>query len=147
MSFKDFITGGFIGAAKDAFVARRESKDLEKTLEAKIIEQKESGSQAIELSTKEWEVLRAWQQEGTWKDEYVTVSVVLIFNIIIVGAILQAFGYPQVLEGITLAIRTLNEVMVTANLATGETEWTPMGTLISVTIFAAIGVYSWKKLF
>lgn len=142
MGIKDLLSGGIIGAAKDAFVARREGKNHEKTLEAKIIEQKEAGAQALELSTKEWEVLKAWQQESTWKDEYVTVSVVAIFNIIIIGALAQAFGYPQILEGIVTAVDTLNRVMVNE-----AGDWTPMGTLISVTIFAAIGVYSWKKLF
>ena len=142
MGLKDLLGGGIIGAAKDAFVSRQEAKNHEKTLEAKIIEQRESGAQTLELSTKEWEVLKAWQQESTWKDEYVTVSVVAIFNIIIIGALAHAFGFPQILEGIVTAVNTLNTVMVD-----DVGDWTPMGTLISVTIFAAIGVYSWKKLF
>ena len=146
MSLKEFFTGGIIDAAKDAFTARTERKEAEAGLEAAITMQKESGAQEIALSEKQWEILQAWKNESTWKDEYVTVSVVSIFNIIVIGALAQAFGFPQILAGIEQAVLTLNTVMVTTNSVTGEPDWTPIGVLISTTIFVALGVYGWKKI-
>ena len=74
----------------------------------------------------------------------------MLFNLIVLGGLASAFGYPQILEGVKLALVTLNEVMVmmvtdpeTGSLAS---EYTPLGTIIVVTIFAGIGVYGWKKL-
>lgn len=142
MGIKDLLSGGIIGAARDAFVARSERKAAEKTLEAKIAEKKLDLNAQVTFNNQEWERIQAWANESTWKDEYVTVSVVLIFNLIVFGGIAAAFGYPQTLEGVTIAVKTLNEVL--ENQDTGEA--TQLGVIISVTIMAAIGVQGWKKL-
>lgn len=142
MSFKDWIGGGIIGAAKDAFVARSERKAAEQTLQAKIAEKRIDAQAQVQFNEQEWERLAAWSNESTWKDEYVTVSVVSIFNMIVLGGIASAFGYPQVLQGIEMAVYSLNSVL--ENQQTGEA--TQLGIIMSATIFAAIGVYGWKKL-
>ena len=142
MSIKDWIGGGIIGAARDAFVARSERKAAEKTLEAKIAEKRLDANAQVTFNAQEWERVQAWANESTWKDEYVTVSVVAIFNAIVIGGILDAFGLPQILDGIVTAVTSLNDVLT--NAQTGES--TDLGQIIKYTIFAAIGVYGWKKL-
>jgi hypothetical protein len=79
-------------------------------------------------------MLSQWQQQSTWKDEYVTVSVVAIFNLILVGGVLAAFGRPEVLQGVESAVVALNNIGV------------DVGTLLEVTIYCALGLYSVVKL-
>jgi hypothetical protein len=141
MGIKDWLGGGIVSAAKDAFVARTERKAAEKSLEAKIAEKQIDASAQITFNTQEWERISAWANESTWKDEYVTVSVVSIFNLIVFGGIASAFGYPEILNGITTAVTTLNEVL--ENQDTGEA--TQLGIIMTTTILAGIGIYGFKK--
>jgi hypothetical protein len=76
----------------------------EHTLEAKIVEAKVTGENQIQLNAHELDMLSQWQQQSTWKDEYVTVSVVAIFNLILVGGVLAAFGRREVLRGVESAV-------------------------------------------
>jgi hypothetical protein len=133
MSLKDLLTGGLFDKAAEAFKARAESRNIERTLEAKIAEQTLNNEAQIELNRQEWELLHKWSEEGTWRDEYITVSVVAIWNCVVIGAIAAAFGYPQVLEGIKSAVLTLNEIGVN------------VGLIMEVTIFAGLGIYAWNK--
>jgi len=133
MSLKEMLTGGLFSAAADAFKARTESRNIERTLEAKIAEQTLNNDAQVELNRQEWELLHKWSEESTWRDEYITVSVVAIWNAVVIGAIAAAFGYPQILEGIKSAVITLNEIGVN------------VGLIMEVTIFAGLGIYAWKK--
>ena len=142
MGIKDLLGGGIIDAAKEAFTARAERKAAEKTLEAKITEKRLDTDAQVAFNQQEWEMLALWANESTWKDEYITVSVLLIFNLIVAGGIAAAFGYPQILEGIVTAVQTLNVVL--ENPETGEA--TALGQIMLATIFVGIGVYGWKKL-
>jgi preprotein translocase subunit Sss1 len=132
LGIKDLL-GGLFKPAADAFKARAERKTIEKTLEAKIAEKRIDATSKVEFNTQEWERLSKWAEESTWKDEYITVSVVAIWNIIVIGAVAQAFGFPQILEGIKLAMLTLKEIGV------------DVGLIMQVTIFAGLSVYAWKK--
>ena len=90
-------------------------------------------TQQLELNKDEWEALNVALQGQTWKDEYVTVSVVSIFNIIVLGGLASAFGYPQILTGIATAIQAL----LAANV--------DVGFLMEATILAGLGLSVWKK--
>ena len=134
MSLKDILTGGVFTAAADAFKSRQERREAEHTLEAKIVQAKQEGETQLLLSVQERDVLAQWQQQSTWKDEYVTVSLVAILNLVVIGGIATAFGYPQVLQGV--------EHAVTALVAMGVN----VGMLLEVTIYCALGLYSLVKL-
>lgn len=127
------ILGGLIKPAAEAFKSRNERKAVEKSLEAKIAEKKIDATAQVTFNDQEWERLAAWSNESTWKDEYVTVSVLAIWNFIVIGALLSAFGYPQMLEGIKLAMITLNDVGV------------DVGSIMKITILAALGIYALRK--
>jgi hypothetical protein len=135
------ILGSVIEAASKAFVSRREGKNVEKTLEAKIVEKQMDTEAQVTFNDQEWEKLGQWASESTWKDEYITVSVLAIFNIIVIGAIAQAFGYGQVLEGIKLAVTELNNTM-----SMSDGSMSPIGKIMSVTIYAGLGIYAWRKI-
>lgn len=129
---KDVIIALFKPVA-DIFKAREARKLAKESAAAKLVQAKADGQQTLELNKDEWEQLQVPTLAQTWKDEYVTVSVVSILNIIIVGGIASAFGYPETLEGVGLALSALSSAGV------------DMGFLLEATILAGVGLSVWKK--
>ena len=115
------------------FTAREQRKAAREAAIAKLSLASAEQLHKIELNKDEWESLKVADQAASWKDEYVTVSVVSIFNIIVVGGLASAFGYPQVLTGIGTAVQSLSNAGV------------DVGFLLEATILAAIGLSVWKK--
>lgn len=134
MGLKDLLTGGLFDKAAEAYKAHAERGLAEHTLEAKIVEAKLANETQLQLSAQERDVLAQWQQQSTWKDEYVTVSLVSIFNLVLVGGIAAAFGRPEILDGTEHAVRALTEMGV------------DVGQLLEITVYCALGLYSLVKL-
>ena len=112
---------------------RQERKLAQQSAKNKLIQSKQDNHQAINLNKDEWEQLNVNGMDTTWKDEYVTVSVLSIFNIIVIGGLLAAFGYPQVIEGIAIAMLSLSEVGV------------DVGFLMEAAVLAGLGLSVWKR--
>lgn len=127
-----WITGLFKPVAS-IINKRQERKQLKDQALAKLTQSAQDDSQAINLNKDEWEALNVKGMDHTWKDEYVTVSVVSILNIIVVGGIASAFGYPALLSGIGIAILALGDVGV------------DIGFLLEATILAGLGLSIWKR--
>jgi len=129
----NWITALFKPIAK-IITNRQERKKLREQALAKLSQSAQDNSQALNLNKDEWEALNVKGMDNTWKDEYVTVSVVSILNIIVVGGLATAFGYPQVLLGIGTALKALGDVGV------------DMGFLLEATVLAGLGLSVWKRL-
>lgn len=71
--------------------------------------------------------------DKSFKDEYITVSVVLILNLFILGGILAAFGYPQLLDGVVTGVERLVAVGV------------DMGFIVQAVVLAGVGLSVWRK--
>ena len=99
------IVEGVVKPVAGVFTKREERKTQREVLSAKLKEAKQKGQTEITLSEQEIEVVRTKGLEGTWKDEYITVSLGSIINLIVAGAIAFAFGYPKLLEGMGIAIK------------------------------------------
>jgi len=117
----------------DIVVAREQRKQARQTAKTKVQIAKENNSHTLELNKDEWEALQVKGMDTTWKDEYVTVSVVSIFNIIVVGGVAAAFGQPQLMEGMAMAITALTAAGV------------DVGFLLEATILAGLGLSIWKR--
>ena len=128
----NWITGLFKPVAS-VINKRTERKTLREGAISRLAQSAQDDTQEINLNKDEWEAINARLQDNTWKDEYVTVSVVSIFNIIVLGGIAAAFGYPQVLYGIEIALRAL----ASANV--------DVGFLMEATIMAGLGLSIWKR--
>lgn len=129
---KDVIAGLFKPAA-EIFKAREQRKAAREAASAKLQQAKADNQQQIELNKDELEQLQVKSLNQTWKDEYVTVSVVSIFNIIVVGGLAAAFGHDQILIGVGYAVQALVQAGV------------DVGFVLEATILAAIGLNIWKK--
>jgi hypothetical protein len=117
------------------FISKRQDRKLaQQTAKTKIEAAKQEQSATVELNKDEWEQLQVDGMDKTWKDEYVTVSVMSIFNIVVVGGVASAFGYPQVLEGIVTSVTALTAIGV------------DVGFLLSATVLAGLGLSVWKRM-
>lgn len=117
----------------DIFTAREQRKAAREAASAKLAQGKAEGAQKIELNKDEYEAVATSGLQFTWKDEYVTVSVVSILNLIVVGGVATAFGYPQLLQGVGISLTALGAAGV------------DVGFLMEATVMAAIGLSIWKK--
>ena len=116
-----------------AYQAKQELKAAKETAKAKITMSKQDNDYKVELSDQEWEALALEKSDTTWKDEYVTVSIVSIVNLIVVGGLAAAFGEPRVLEGMAIAIQAL--------VAAGV----DLAFIINAVVLAAIGLKIWRR--
>lgn len=121
----------------DIFKAREDRKAASTAAKAKLEQAKQEGAQEVTLKDQEIERTLVEMQSGSWKDEYVTVSIVSVFNLIIVGGLEAAYrgpeGVPVILPGIANAMAALGSIGV------------DFGFILEATVLAAIGLSIWRK--
>jgi tRNA A37 threonylcarbamoyltransferase TsaD len=132
MSIKEIIAG-LISPVTDIIKRRQERKAAKESAKQKLAQAAQDAEYKLEFSDQELEALQTKGLNETWKDEYVTVSVVSIFNLIVVGGVASAYGHNEVLEGVATAVKAL--------VAAGV----DVGFLLEATIMAAIGLSIWRK--
>jgi len=125
---------GLISPITALLLKRQERKLVVAGAKAKLDQAKSDGAHKVELNEQEIEVVRTNGLGGSWKDEYITVSVVAFLNLIVVGSIAAAFGYTNLLEGMTGSVMVLTAMGV------------DMGELIRIVILAGVGVSVWRRL-
>jgi hypothetical protein len=108
-------------------------KQAKEAAQAKLVQARQDDAQQLELNKDEWEAIAASGLDKTWRDEYVTVSVVSILNLIVVGGIATAFGYPALLEGVSYSITALGALGV------------DIGFLMEACVLAGLGLSIWKR--
>ena len=115
------------------FRARTQRKAARESAAAKIKQAKVDNNYNLELTDQEWEQVSASGLDKTWKDEYATVSILSILNLIVIGGIASAFGYPQILTGTGIAIKALTTAGV------------EVGFLLETVVLAALGLSIWRR--
>jgi len=133
MTWLKDIASGLIEPLAKIVTNRQERKAAADTAAAKLVQAKQDGSHEVTLGDQEVEAILASGLGQTWKDEYVTVSLVSIINLLVIGGILAAFGHGQMLQGLSIAL--------TAIVAAGVN----IGFLLEATVLAAIGLNVWRK--
>ena len=128
---KQWITALFQPVAS-VLNKRQERKMAKESAKGKLALAKQEGQFNLEMKDSEWEVIGQQLQGGTWKDEYITVSIVSVFNLIIAGGILAAFGDDRLLTGIGFAMQAMTQAGV------------DVGTLLTAVVFAGIGLKFWR---
>lgn len=123
-----------LGPLTNIITKRQDRKAAQQTAKTKIEQAKQSHSATVELNKDEWEQLKVNGMDKTWKDEYITVSLMSIFNIVVVGGLASAFGYPEVLEGIVTSVTALTAIGV------------DVGFLLSATVLSGLGLSVWKRM-
>ena len=127
----DFFSG-LVAPVANIFTKREERKIVKEQAKGKLALAKTNNEKEITLTDQEWESISASKQDTTWKDEYVTVIGTSPYLLIIVGAVLAAFGYPAMLAGAKTAISELNEIGV------------DVGHITEVVVYSALGLKLWR---
>ena len=128
------LIGSIIDPVAKVINKRQDRKIADDTCKGKLRQAKQDGELKVELNDQEWERVNVSMQNSSWKDEYATVSVMSIFNLFVIGGVASAFGEPELMEGIVVAVTALTTVGV------------DVGLLIQVTVFAALGLHIVRKM-
>lgn len=129
---KDVVMALFEPVA-NIFRAREQRKAAREQAQAALASAKQENAHTIELNKDTWEQLQVKGMNDTWKDEYVTVSIISILNLVIVGGIAAAFGHVQILNGLGIALTALGNQGV------------DVGFLIEAAALAGLGLSIWKR--
>lgn len=127
------ILGAVLSPVKDIINKREDRKQAHQAANAALSAAQQENATKIELSDQQLEHILAGGLGTSWKDEYVTVSVVGIINATMLGGILAAFGYDGFIKGVVLGVNTLVTVGV------------DVGFILNAVIMAAIGLSIWRK--
>jgi hypothetical protein len=122
-----------LGPLTSIVTKRQDRKAAQQTAKTKIESAKQLQSATVELNKDEWEQLQVNGMDKSWKDEYVTVSVMSILNLVVVGGVAAAFGRPEVLEGVIAAVTALEAIGL------------DMGFILEAVVLAGIGLSVWKR--
>jgi len=124
-----------INAATTLISKWQERKAAEKSAKAKIALAKETNDYNLSLTTAEWEAISAKQKENSWTDEYATVSMLSIVNLMVVG-------------GIELVVRGDSAVVlagVVEGLKAMEATGINAGFLIEAVVLSAVGLHILRR--
>lgn len=125
------LIGGVAGPVVTYLNKRTERKQAQDAIKGQVALAKEKGDQQVNVDVGKWELASKEQETGTWKDEYVTVSVMSIFNGVVLFSVGAALGMEKAglaLTGLLDAVGTLTEMGV------------PVGTLMAFTVGAALSI-------
>jgi len=114
------------------FTAKTRRKQANEEGLNKIQQAKVDGTNTLNLTDAEWEAVNANSQDGTWKDEYVTVVCTSPYVFIFLGAIVAAFGNDQLLAGAMTGVTKLEGIGI------------DVGHLCEVVVYAAVGLKLWR---
>ena len=132
-----FISTGvstIIKPITDTLNKKQDRKIAKDTINGQIAIARQAGQQEVTVNDQHLDQILAQGTQFSWKDEYVTVSMVCIINSVVAGGILAGFGYPKFLEGAIIGVNALSTVFQ------GD-----LGFMLKATVMAAIGLNVWRK--
>lgn len=128
------VVSTIIKPLADAYIKNQDRKQAKESASSKIKMARDQQSNQVTLTDAEGEAVLASGLDKSWKDEYVTVSIVSIFNLLIFGGIYGAFSTDyRLLQGTVEGITALQALNV------------DIGFLLSATVLAAIGLKIWRS--
>lgn len=131
------VASAVVGALAQPFTKVAEKwidrKTNQDSIKGKAAAAKQGDSTQITLTDAEWEIASKNAEDGTWKDELVTITFMLPIWMILAGAVHQAFsGDPRLLEGTLGGITALRELGLN------------FGEITFMVVLAAIGLKLWR---
>ncbi|MEM6406179.1 MAG: hypothetical protein AAF669_06275, partial [Pseudomonadota bacterium] len=121
----------------EAYQTRQKRKQAAESAKAKLAMAKQSGDSKLELNDDEWEAVSKQNEDGTWKDEYITVIITSPFVLLFLSAITSSLaGDMRYLNAVNLGIQQLKSLGV------------DLGELMFIVVLAAVsikGLHSFKR--
>ena len=107
------VVGGVVKPVADLAGKNVERKKARDTINGQVALAKLDNQHSVNVGVHDWERLSKATEGSTWKDEYVTLSVFSLFNLLVVGSIASGMGFEWgggVVDGVRLAIVELNAI-------------------------------------
>jgi hypothetical protein len=114
------------------FQKKQDRKIALDSIKGKLAQAKQNSNDNVLLSKAEWELAGQKLQDGTWKDEFITIVVFAPFITALVGAVLSVFGMPELSQA-------ASQMMVQISGMNIE-----YGNLLYVTALAGLGLRAIK---
>jgi len=125
---KEAIVGAVSGAVApivSIFTKKTERKAAQDAINGQVHIAKLNNEAQVSIQASDWEIASKGAEASTWKDEYITLSVFMIFNAVIIGSVASAFGWSggtELVQGVLSGVKVLDSldgnvgelVMVTA---------------------------------
>lgn len=124
---------GIVKGVTGIFTAKTRRKQAQEEGLNRIQQAKVDGKNDLDLTDAEWEAVSAKSGDGSWKDEYAVVTMTAWVWVGLVGAIMTAYGKPEVLEGVSIFIRLCTDNAI------------DIGMLTTTVIYAAVGLKLWRS--
>jgi len=108
------IAGAISGAVApivSIFTKKTDRKAAKDAINGQVAIAKLGNEAAVSIQASDWEIVSKSQESGTWKDEYITLSVFTVFNAVIIGSVASAFGYDGgilLVQGVLEGVETLD---------------------------------------
>lgn len=129
------ILSALIAPVASFFTLRQEIKAKAEAAKASITKAKVDGETQHTLNTDEWEALSKQQENGTWKDEYVTIVVTSPLVLLFIASIWSGFtGDMRFVEAVNLGIANVKNLGI------------DLGDLMYIVVLAAVGIKGFKSL-
>lgn len=129
------LASGLVAPVANIFAKKVERKMVKDEINGKVALARQNHETTVVMEASKWEVLSKEAEANSWKDEYVTLSVFTIFNAVIVGSVLSAFGF----DGGALLVKGALDGANTLDKMDGT-----VGTLIEVVAYAALSIKFYK---
>lgn len=129
---KDAVSG-IVAPVAGVFQKREERKQAHQTATVELKKATDANETSITLANTDVEKILAAGLQTSWKDEFITIAVVGIIPAIVLGGILQGFGYPNFLGGVLIGVQALAQIV--------DLKW-----IMTATVASGIGLSVWKKL-
>jgi hypothetical protein len=128
------VVSGVVSPITGLLAKKEERKQAHEAAITALNSQKEADTTQVTIEQSHLETIMAQANQTSWKDEYVTVSLVGIINVVMLGGILHGFGYPAFLDGVVTGVQMLSQLF-------------DLKIAMSAVIGAAIGIRTFKTLF
>ena len=103
---------GIVAPIARIFQLKQERKTVVQTIQARAAQTQTEGEVSVNLKRAEWENIAQRLQGGTWKDEFITLIVFSPFIVAMAGAVLAAFGRPELSEAAANMFAVIHEMGV-----------------------------------
>lgn len=95
-----------------AFEKREERKINEKTLDAKLTMKRNDNSTEVAFNEQDWEILSKRNENNTWKDEYITISMLVPVNVVFLSVFIGVlFAEPDIIAASKQAVDAMKELV------------------------------------
>lgn len=126
------VISGAVAPITNLLTKKQEVRQARQMAMAQLTLAQQNNAKEITIGDQHLEAILAEAGKTSWKDEYVTVSLVCIINAVVVGGILQGFDYPSFMIGVLTGVETLSKLI-------------DLKFCMTAVITSAIGLNIWRK--